>query len=121
MFFSRKAKKGPEAETVKALGVKDVDFADGIVRFSTARFRASDVMVASINRDTVSHDGIGGSVLFKTREFEPDRGIVQKIYKATFDEKAILKVAGFADKIREAGGTVNTLALRDSAFRRAFF
>lgn len=121
MLFSRKAKAGPKIETPTALGINDVDLSDGIVRFSNACFRLSDVMVASINRDTVQGDGIGGSVLFKTREFEPNRGIVQKIYRATFDDNAIVKVAGFSDKIREYGGSVTTHKVQDSAFRKAFF
>lgn len=121
MLFSRKTPVGLRETPPETLHPEDVDVREGVIRFRSNQFRLSDVMSASINNDPVAGDGIGGSALFKTREFVPDRGVVQKIYKATFDETAIKKLVGIADTIRTHGGNVSTYKLLDSAFRRAYF
>lgn len=121
MFFSRKPQVGLVQDTPRTFASNEVEIREGTLKFGGLEFRLSDVIVASINKDTVPQDGIGGSALFKTREFEPDRGIVQKIYKATFDEAAIEKVSKIAETISAFGGTVKKHHLHDSAFRRAFF
>lgn len=120
MFFS-KTKKQTEAASPDVLGLDRVSLHDGVVEFSHDRFRLSDVIVASVNKDIVPGDGIAGSALFKTREFEPDRGVVQKVYKVTFDDSAISLVDQVLDLIESAGGKVNKLEVMDSAFRKAFF
>jgi len=77
--------------------------------------------LVSINHDTVVGDGVGGSALFKTREFEPGKGVVQKIYKGTFDDQAISIISAVGDKIKSIGGTVKIHTLKDLSFRKAFF
>lgn len=103
------------------LGMADVQIDGDIVTISNDKFRLSDVMLASVNRNTSSDDGIGGSAVFKTREFEPSQGAVQKIYKGTFDGETIVMVAALGEWIEASGGTFRTHYLKDFAFRKTFF
>jgi hypothetical protein len=119
--IGKKITKGIEGTEIRTLGTADVKLKDGVVTIRPSEFRLGDVIVVSINHDTNPGDGIGGSALFKTREFEPNNGVVQKIYKATFDEDAIKTVDKVIEEIRHAGGTVNIHEIDDSSFRKVFF
>lgn len=84
-------------------------------------FRLREVMSAALNKDTVSGDGIGGSAVFTTREFERNNGIIKKTYKATFNEEAISTMDSVIKKLKEAGIVTQTMNLLDTSFRRSFF
>jgi hypothetical protein len=120
MFFL-KARKSDKKVKLATLKIKDVDVSNGIVRFKDQQFNLKDVIVASFNRDTVQGDGVGGSALIKTREFTAGLGVVQKTYRATFDEGAMGKIEEISKQIKSAGGAVKDMSLRDDAFRKAFF
>ncbi len=122
MVFSRRGKRVSTTGKVQTLHPKDIGVSDNIVTLGPDKsFNVRDVIVASVNHDTVKGDGIGGSVVVKTREYEPVSGVVQKVYQATFDEAAVEKMDEVADKIKGFGVTVRTLTLNDRAFRKAFF
>lgn len=120
MFFLKARKSDPKVKFA-TLKLKDVDVSNGVVRFKDQEFNLKDVIVASFNRDTVPGDGVGGSALVKTREFAAGLGVVQKTYRATFDEGAMGKIEEISKQIKSAGGTVKDMSLRDDAFRKAFF
>lgn len=108
--------------SLEILGRADVQIDGDIVGILNDKFRLSDVMIASVNRNTSSDDdGIGGSAVFKTREFEPGQGAVQKIYKGTFDGETIEMIAALGERIEASGGTFRTHNFKDFAFRKAFF
>lgn len=120
MFFQKARKSDPEV-TLATLNLKDVEVSNGVVRFKDLQFNLKDVIVASFNRDTTPGDGIGGSAFVKTREFSAGLGVVQKTYRATFDEGAMSKIEEISKQIKSAGGAVKDMSLRDDAFRKAFF
>ena len=103
------------------LGRADVQIDGDIVSILNDKFRLSDVMIASVNLNTHSDDGIGGSAVFKTREFEPNQGAVQKIYKGSFDGETIEMIATLGERIEASGGTFKTHNFKDFAFRKVFF
>lgn len=120
MFFFKARKSQPKAQFA-TLKFNDVEVSNGVVRFKDQEFNLKDVIVASINHDTIAGDGVGGSALVKTREFAAGLGVVQKTYRATFDEDAMTKIKEISDKIKNAGGAVKDMSLSDEAFRKAFF
>lgn len=105
----------------KILKLADVQINGDIVIVSNEKFRLSDVIVASVNRNSSRDDGIGGSAVFKTREFETSKGAVQKIYKGTFDGETIEMISALGERIEASGGTFRTHNFKDFAFRKVFF
>lgn len=98
--FQKDAHAGKEVNT---LTPADIEIADGTVKIDKDRFNFRDVIVASINNDTVKGDGVGGSALFKTREFLTNGRMIQKVYKATFNEEAAVKMNDIGREIVDAG------------------
>ena len=105
----------------KILGTADLQIDGDIVSIHNEKFRLSDIMIASVNRNTSSDDGIGGSAVFKTREFDPIQGAVQKIYKGTFDCETIEMIAALSERVEALGGTFIIHNFKDFTFRKVFF
>ena len=109
------------SDNPEILGWADVQIDGDIVSILNDKFRLSDVMIASVNRNSSSDDGIGGSAVFKTREFEPSLGAVQKIYKGTFDGETIEMIAALSERVEASGGTFKIHNFKDFTFRKVFF